>query len=125
MFEVAEIGHQLSKKQFNELSLLLHTKLLQAQFALKESKHSVIIILSGVEGAGKGEVVNRLMSGLIQGASKPMLFGMKLMNKKCDQVSGAFGEHYPLKGISESCLAPGIPSQLFKKPSIRLMKLNL
>jgi polyphosphate:AMP phosphotransferase len=60
MFEVAEIGHKLSKKQFDELTPQLHTRLLEAQFKLQESKHSVVIIVSGVEGAGKGEVVNRL-----------------------------------------------------------------
>lgn len=60
MFEVAEIGHKLSKKQFNELSPQLHTRLLEAQFKLQKTGHSVVIIVSGVEGAGKGEVVNRL-----------------------------------------------------------------
>lgn len=60
MFEVAEIGHKLSKKQFDELTPLLHTRLLEAQFKLQQSKHSVVIIVSGVEGAGKGEVVNRI-----------------------------------------------------------------
>lgn len=60
MFEVAEIGHKLTKKQYDELVPQLHTRLLQAQFKLQKSKHSVVIIVSGVEGAGKGEVVNRL-----------------------------------------------------------------
>ena len=60
MFEVAEIGHKLTKKQFDELGPQLHTRLLEAQFKLQETDHSVVIIVSGVEGAGKGEVVNRL-----------------------------------------------------------------
>jgi polyphosphate:AMP phosphotransferase len=60
MFEVAEIGHKLSKKQFDELAPELHTRLLEAQFKLQETNKSVVIIVSGVEGAGKGEVVNRL-----------------------------------------------------------------
>lgn len=60
MFEVAEIGHKLSKKQFAELAPQLHTRLLEAQFRLQKTGHSVVIIVSGVEGAGKGGVVNRL-----------------------------------------------------------------
>lgn len=60
MFEVAEIGHKLSKKQFAELTPKLHTRLLEAQFKLQKTNHSVVIIVSGVEGAGKGGVVNRL-----------------------------------------------------------------
>ena len=60
MFEVAKIGHKLSKKQFAELAPQLHTRLLEAQFRLQKTGHSVVIIVSGVEGAGKGGVVNRL-----------------------------------------------------------------
>ncbi|MAM69603.1 MAG: polyphosphate:AMP phosphotransferase [Gammaproteobacteria bacterium] len=60
MFEVAEIGRKLSKKQFRLIAEQLHTRLLEAQFKLRDSSHPVIIIVSGVEGSGKGEVVNRL-----------------------------------------------------------------
>jgi len=60
MFEVAEIGHKLSKKEFNQLEAELHTRLLDQQFKLKGTRHSVIILLSGVDGSGKGDVVNRL-----------------------------------------------------------------
>jgi len=60
MFEVAEIGHKLSKKEFNRLEAELHTRLLDQQFKLKGTRHSVIILLSGVDGSGKGDVVNRL-----------------------------------------------------------------
>lgn len=60
MFEVAELGHKLSKQEFDEKVPELHTQLLQIQRDLLDSKHSVIILVSGVEGAGKGNVVNRL-----------------------------------------------------------------
>lgn len=64
MFEVAELGHKLSKEEFAQKAPELHTQLLQVQRKLRESGHSVIVIVSGVEGAGKGDVVNRLMEWL-------------------------------------------------------------
>ena len=64
MFEAAELGRKLSKKEFQTIEPDLHTRLLDAQQLLKKSNTSVIIIVSGVEGAGKGEVVNRLSEWL-------------------------------------------------------------
>ncbi|RKZ46909.1 MAG: polyphosphate:AMP phosphotransferase [Gammaproteobacteria bacterium] len=60
MFEAAELGRKIAKKDFDEEEPLLHTNLLEVQRKLKDSGTPVIIIVSGVEGAGKGEVVNRL-----------------------------------------------------------------
>jgi polyphosphate:AMP phosphotransferase len=60
MFEAAELGQKLSKKEFDEAEPILHTKLLEAQRQLRKTNTPVIVIVSGVEGAGKGEVVNRL-----------------------------------------------------------------
>lgn len=60
MFEAAELGRKISKEDFNKEEPELHTKLLAVQRALRETNIPVIIIVSGVEGAGKGEVVNRL-----------------------------------------------------------------
>ena len=60
MFEAAELGRTLSKSEFDKLEPDLHTRLLQAQRDLRGTGIPVIIIVSGVEGAGKGEVVNRL-----------------------------------------------------------------
>ena len=50
----------LSKKNYLDRLPELRSQLLQTQFALRESKVSVVIIISGVDGAGKGEVVHRL-----------------------------------------------------------------
>jgi AMP-polyphosphate phosphotransferase len=60
MFEAAELGRKITKTEFDKLEPELHTKLLTIQRELMESKIPVIVIVSGVEGAGKGEVVNRL-----------------------------------------------------------------
>ncbi len=60
MFEAAKLGRKVAKEVFKEQAPELRTELLKAQRALSASDTSVIIIVSGVEGAGKGEVVNRL-----------------------------------------------------------------
>ncbi|HKK15291.1 MAG TPA: polyphosphate:AMP phosphotransferase, partial [Gammaproteobacteria bacterium] len=60
MFEAAELGHRISKSEFDKEEPELHTKLLKVQRDLRETSIPVIVIVSGVEGAGKGEVVNRL-----------------------------------------------------------------
>lgn len=60
MFEAAEVGRKVSKKDFEAREATLRTELLEAQRALRESDTATIIIVSGVEGAGKGAVVSRL-----------------------------------------------------------------
>jgi len=61
MFESAELGHKLSKGEFRRIVPKLRADLLDAQFQLsKNGKFPVIILISGVRGAGKGETVNLL-----------------------------------------------------------------
>ena len=60
MFELVGMGKKISKKFFNEQEPTLHTELLEAQRLLSESNVSVIIIVSGVDGTGKGKMVDRL-----------------------------------------------------------------
>ena len=59
MFESAEIGHALKKSTFAREEPVLRRALLDAQFQLLEkNKFPVIVLVNGVEGAGKGETVN-------------------------------------------------------------------
>jgi len=60
MFESTKVGRSVSKDDFKEQQELLRTELLSAQRDLKDSNVPVIVLISGVEAAGKGEVVNRL-----------------------------------------------------------------
>ena len=59
MFESAEIGHKLKRSEFQKEEPTLRQALLDAQYRLLEkSKFPVIILVNGVDGAGKGETVN-------------------------------------------------------------------
>jgi AMP-polyphosphate phosphotransferase len=61
MFEAAQLGHKLSKEQYKRIEPKLRADLLDAQFDLsKNGSFPVIVLISGVRGAGKGETVNLL-----------------------------------------------------------------
>jgi AMP-polyphosphate phosphotransferase len=61
MFESAELGHKLSKEKYRKIEPVLRADLLDAQFALsKDGRFPVLILISGVRGAGKGETVHLL-----------------------------------------------------------------
>jgi AMP-polyphosphate phosphotransferase len=59
MFESAEIGHKLDKAEFKREEPKLRQRLLALQYRLLEdAKSPVIVLVNGVDGAGKGETVN-------------------------------------------------------------------
>ena len=60
MFEIAEIGHRVSKEEFAKAELELRSKLLELQRQLRGARFQTLVIVSGVEAAGKSDVVNRL-----------------------------------------------------------------
>jgi polyphosphate:AMP phosphotransferase len=65
MFEDAELGHTLSKEKFDKRITAVRNALLEVQAALKESRgFSVIVLMTGVEGGGRSETANALMSWL-------------------------------------------------------------
>ena len=60
MFEATKVGRSVSKEDYKEQQEELRTQLLEIQHEIKKSSIPVIILVSGVEAAGKGEVINRL-----------------------------------------------------------------
>jgi len=61
MFESAELDHEISKALYRREEAKLRAQLLNAQYDLKENgRFPVLILIAGVEGAGKGETVNLL-----------------------------------------------------------------
>ncbi len=61
MFEASEVGHEITKAHYEKALPKLREELLDAQYALsKNGKFPVIVVIGGVDGAGKGETVNVL-----------------------------------------------------------------
>ncbi|MEJ2345262.1 MAG: polyphosphate:AMP phosphotransferase [Gammaproteobacteria bacterium] len=60
MFEAAELGHKVRKHEYEAREPGLRTDLLHAQEALKEANFPVLVLVSGVDGAGKGDMINQL-----------------------------------------------------------------
>jgi len=53
-------NYKLSKAEFEGRTPELRSRLLNAQFAIRRLRKPVIVIVAGLDGAGKGEVVHRL-----------------------------------------------------------------
>ena len=61
MLESAEIGHSISKRIYAREEPKLRDALLNAQYDLSQSgRGPVLLIISGVEGGGRGETANKL-----------------------------------------------------------------
>ena len=64
MFESAELGHKIDKERYHEEEPKLRSALLAAQYELVKTKSfRVVILIAGVDGAGKGETLNIPTSG--------------------------------------------------------------
>ncbi|MCW5603609.1 MAG: polyphosphate:AMP phosphotransferase [Burkholderiales bacterium] len=61
MFESANLTHKIDKAHYRREEPALREALLNAQYDLKQNgRFAVLILIAGVEGAGKGETVNLL-----------------------------------------------------------------
>ena len=61
MFESAELGHKIDKATYDAEVPKLREALLDAQFEMaQKAKFPVIILVGGIDGAGRGETVNLL-----------------------------------------------------------------
>jgi len=61
MFESANLKHEVDKTAFHREELKLREMLLNAQFEIRQQRRfPVLILIAGIEGAGKGETVNLL-----------------------------------------------------------------
>ena len=60
MFETAELGRKVSRKEYRDRLPALREALLMAQVNLRQAGIPVLVQFAGVDGAGKGDTVQRL-----------------------------------------------------------------
>lgn len=81
MFESAEIGHAIDKETYDAAVPALREALLEAQFELQQQKRfPVIILINGIEGAGKGETVKLLNEWM-----DPRLIEVRTFDQQTDE----------------------------------------
>lgn len=99
MFEVAELGHKVSKQQFDKQAPALREALLAAQYEVLElGKFSVVILINGVDGAGKGETVNLLNEWMDPRHIQTTAFGMPSEEERERPAIWRFWRTLPRKG---------------------------
>ncbi len=60
MFKSLEVGRRIKGDEFDERALALREQLLQLQLDLATRDYPLIIVVAGLDGSGKGELVHRL-----------------------------------------------------------------
>ena len=75
MFESTEVSSTVDKKTYDAEEPVLRERLLEAQRQLAGAGFSVVILVGGVEGAGKSEVVNLLHAWMDSRGIRTVAFG--------------------------------------------------
>jgi polyphosphate:AMP phosphotransferase len=99
MFESAELGHTIDDRHYQKEVEGLRSALLDAQFELLEDKSfPVIILVNGVDGAGKGETVNLLNEWLDPRHVRSRAFGDITEEERLRPKMWRFWQALPPKG---------------------------
>ena len=78
MLESAEIGHKISKEVYARQEPKLREALLNAQYDLSQSgRGPVLLVISGVEGGGRGETANKLTEWMDPRHIRVVAFGAR------------------------------------------------
>jgi polyphosphate:AMP phosphotransferase len=99
MLESAETGHKISKKDYAREEPKLREALLNAQFNLSESgRGPVLLIISGVEGGGRGETANQLTEWMDPRHIRVLAFGPPTPEEKAHPPAWRYWQALPPKG---------------------------
>ncbi|SLN11268.1 polyphosphate:AMP phosphotransferase [Oceanibacterium hippocampi] len=99
MFEVAEQKHSLNKEAYREAVETLRFDLLSRQLELAEKRDfSVIVVVSGVDGAGKGEAIHSLFEWMDPKHMKAHAFGEPTEEQRMHPRMWRYWHAVPPKG---------------------------
>jgi len=99
MFESAELGQKIDDATYDKQAKKLRPELLQAQYDLLGcNAFPVIVLVNGVDGAGKGETVNLLNEWLDPRHIRSTAFGPPTEEEKMRPPMWRFWRALPAKG---------------------------
>jgi polyphosphate:AMP phosphotransferase len=99
MFESAELGHRVDDRAYAKAVGKLRGDLLDAQYELLERKaFPVVVLVNGVDGAGKGETVNLLNEWLDPRHMRTHAFGEATEDERLRPKMWRFWRSLPPKG---------------------------
>ena len=99
MLESAETGHRISKSDYTREEPKLREALLHAQYDLSQSARGpVLLIISGVEGGGRGETANQLTAWMDPRHIRVLAFGPPTPEEKAHPPAWRYWRALPPRG---------------------------
>ncbi len=99
MFESAELGHKIDDASYKKRAAKLRADLLDAQYAVLEAaRFPVVVLINGVDGAGKGETVNLLAEWMDPRHIRSVAFGGSTEDERARPHMWRFWRALPPKG---------------------------
>src|SRR5690606_28072665 len=98
-FEQAESDPEISKEEARPLITELRTELLKAQYArLENPQRSLLIVVAGIDGAGKGATVNLINEWMDSRHIRTLAFGPPSQEEAQFPFLWRYWKHLPAKG---------------------------
>lgn len=99
MFESARLPHAMTREDFAAYEEGLRENLLNAQFEVAEQKRAaVMVLINGSDGAGKGEVLNRLYDWLDDHFVETLSYGAPTDEERARPGAWRYWRDMPAKG---------------------------
>ena len=99
MLESADLGHRIAKRVYAREEPKLRDALLNAQFDLSESgRGPVLLVVSGVEGGGRGETANKLTEWMDPRHIHVVAFGPRTSDELARPAPWRYWRALPPKG---------------------------
>ena len=99
MLESAEVGHRITKQQYDREEPKLREALLNAQWNLSQSgKGPVLLIISGVEAGGRHETANKLTEWMDPRHIRVVAFGPRTGDELVRPLPWRYWRALPAKG---------------------------
>jgi AMP-polyphosphate phosphotransferase len=99
MFDSTRLDHSLDKAAFKALEPQLREELLNAQFELLDhGRKTVLVLINGPDGAGKGGVVNRLYEWMDAHYLETLAFEPDAAAERGRPAVAKYWDHLPARG---------------------------